>query len=211
MPTYWRFYNFHRTTVGVASARLSSVDTVHVLNRLAGTTITHGAARRVRVLMLCGEDAVNFDDACMEALVRLLARFRNIVSVNLGESKPQLTAEGWGLFVDALPHTGLVAAWVDNQKGCPDDVKQAVVGALNFNRERDRIKHREGTPPWAQGTPVMEEMRRSAKAGGAADQEDGWWGKPMTWPKRTTPKSAARGGKRKGAGAGGRGCNKKSR
>jgi hypothetical protein len=141
--------------------------------------------------VLLASGFANFDNEGMALLIRLLHKYPNIVSVNLGElGHPRLD---WWVFVRFLKSQalggGVVAIFIDSNKassstvrsakaairahrqGCETEAKRLLQGGAEQDRAKAALM-----VPWR--TKKFNETMASSGLGANL-----WWGKPFWYPR----------------------------
>ena len=153
----------------------------------------------LHVLLASGFE--RFDNACMALLLKLLQKYPNISSVNLGELvHPQLD---WSVFIAFLKHQalggGVVAVFIDetvdragllrrgakdaikaHRKACEDAVEfllPELPGGVGYDKKAQ--KEAALLIPWR--APKL--YATKAAHAGTSENDNVWWGYPFWYPK----------------------------
>ena len=97
-----------------------------------------------------------FDYTCMEALTRVLQKFPNIFSLNVGEyatCKLKGMVSAWKLLIRSIPRTGLGFFYADSTAGCTTELVKELAAAVQKRRANvpqaptiDRSRSRAAAP-----------------------------------------------------------------
>ena len=140
----------------------------YVLDHLA--TGNRPVMRSVRVLYL--RNLKHFDYDCMEALTRVLERYPNIFSLNMGEYAAGNVLSGipaaWELLADRIPRTNLGFLWADEAAGCSVEMVARLQQICKDRRHRLEMFHSlhdvdivEKLAPW-RSERIVEKLRINA-------------------------------------------------